>query len=490
VPGSAVKDPKESVYLLGANLVLGASMAGARDRATVSLSLLEAATGKVLRTRRVSDSPGSQHLPRKASSVAMALLQISDDKTVTSTADPAAGVKPEGWKAYIAAEELMRRPNDEKLDDAIAKYKQAVDTDPNFGLGYARLAIAYLRKYSLMKESATLRLAERNSDRAVQLAPDSAQTILSSAEVLLYKGRTEQAMPELARARALDPFNTDILMDQAIAFRSMDKPAEEEAVYRAIIRQRPNYWLPYNALGAFFYDHGCAGEALNAFEDAAAAAPSVLLPITNKGTVLADMKRNAEAIEAFEASLRIAPSEYPLISLGNIAYEGRQYDRALSYYKQALKLNRSNHEIYSDIGDCYDVTGRTASMIESYGHASDLLQTELNSNSRSGGQWMRLAFYDARAHRLGRVDLDIAAAEVRGASDVVSQLFKARAMAASGRKEQALQLVLDCLKRGMSPVNVDLAPELKDVQSDPRYQQSISGIVDESAKPRCDATRR
>ena len=43
-------------------------------------------------------------------------------------------------------------------------------------------------------------------------------------------------------------------------------------------------------------------------------------------------------------------------------------------------------------------------------------------------------------------------------------------MALLGKKDEALRLVLECLNRGLSRVEVDLAIDLADLRLDPRYR--------------------
>jgi hypothetical protein len=55
---------------------------------------------------------------------------------------------------------------------------------------------------------------------------------------------------------------------------------------------------------------------------------------------------------------------------------------------------------------------------------------------------------------------------------VESQLTKAQALALLGKKEEALQLVIACLNKGLNPLEVKLALDLRDVRLDPRYKSA------------------
>ena len=477
VPGQTPKEPRQAVYVLGANLVLAASLHVVEEKLQLGLRILDAAAQRKLRDKTilVAMAQASQ-LPQSAATAAADLLQLPVAQTNRSDAR-LSEVAATAYQAYASAEELMRQPNYSKLDEAIASYQQALEIEPRFAVAYARIARAYIRKFQLQKEPASLVLAGKNADQAVQLAPDDAQSVFSRGLVDLYIGKTQEAMDAMVRAQGLDPTNTEIIMSQAIAFRDLDRGKDAETQYRRALAQRPNYWPAYNDLGWVLYRQGRLNDSLEAFREAIVVAPAVALPLTNAGSICMMLHRRDEAKELFERSLQANPNELATLNLGNIAFEDKQYQKALDYYVKARDLNPRSHQTFRDIGDCYDVMGKRSQMQESYARAADLLAEEIKANPRLGIRWMRMAFYDAKAGRRDRVEPDIRAAEERGASDVPAQFMKAQALAVIGRKEDAVQLVLSCLDRGLSQVEVELAPDLKAVRSDSRYRKRAASAA-------------
>jgi hypothetical protein len=87
---------------------------------------------------------------------------------------------------------------------------------------------------------------------------------------------------------------------------------------------------------------------------------------------------------------------------------------------------------------------------------------------------MTLAFYHAKIGDSAAATKDIENAEKFGAGDVKSQFMKVQALALIGKKQDALTLLLECVKKGLSPVEVDLAIDLKDLRKDPRYLSLVS----------------
>ena len=87
---------------------------------------------------------------------------------------------------------------------------------------------------------------------------------------------------------------------------------------------------------------------------------------------------------------------------------------------------------------------------------------------------MTLAFYHAKIGDAASAATDIENAERRGAGDVESQFMKTQALALLGKKEDATRLLLTCMDRGLSTVEVDFALDLKDIRKDPRYLSRVA----------------
>ena len=477
------RQPSEAVSSLGANLVLAASLHTQSSGYRLGLTVLDASSATPLRTGSVSARVAELgSLADRAAVAAGKLLEISVKPGLRQDRDDLASVGPSAYQLYSSAEALMAEPNHTGLEAAIGKYQSALEADPRFALGYAKLALAYARKYKEQQERAALTLAARNADLALRYNPDSAKAAQSKAVVQLYSGQTTEALATLDRALSLDPGNPEMLITRALAFRDLDRPADEERVYRELLKQRPNYWPAYNELGYVLSRHGHYREAAEVFDEAATVAPRVALPLNNKGAMLLLMNRRKEAVEAFERSLQRAPNALAYLNLGDLSFNSGDYRRALTYYEKARDLNPQYDLAWRNIGDCYTMLGNSRMEHESYAKAAEIVAASLETNPKRGAQWMTLAFYHAKLGRRPEAEKDIEEAEARRATDLPSQLFKAQALAAMGRKEDALQLVLHGLGQGLSPVEVEMALDLKVVRSDPRYVRRLATLGTKPAK--------
>jgi tetratricopeptide (TPR) repeat protein len=111
---------------------------------------------------------------------------------------------------------------------------------------------------------------------------------------------------------------------------------------------------------------------------------------------------------------------------------------------------------------------------ENYRKAADILGESLRINPKPGRQWMNLAYYQAKLGHSAEAEKSMQTAEARGAGDVSAQFKKAQVLALLRRNEESVLMVIDCMKKGLSPAEVELALDLKEVRADPRYKRQAA----------------
>jgi serine/threonine protein kinase/Tfp pilus assembly protein PilF len=474
--------PTETVGAMGANLVLAASLQSTPSRHWLTLQILDAATQRLLRKTRVSAQFSElSSMAEKASEAAARLLDLPANKTPLKDTEELRGVSPEVFRAYSEAEQLVNQPNDTGLEGAIVKYQQALELDPRFALGYARLAMAYVEQYLTIAEPPTLRLARSNATLAVRYNPGSAKGLLSQAMVSLYSGKIDEALGYFARSLKADPGNPETLFYKAAALRDANRWPQAERAFEEIITERPNYWPAYNDLGWMLYRQAKYNDAAQVFDTAAIVAPKVAMPLANLASAYYEMGERDKAIDACNRSLRRSPNETAYRLLGDIAFNDRHYLESLDNYQRAAQLDPKYHLIWRNIGDCYAMLGHPPQVMNNYAKAAQLLTEDLLLNPRNGLSWATLAFYHAKIGNKADAAKDLKKADDLGAKDVESQFIVAQALALLGKKDDALNLLLLCMDKGLSPVEVDLALDLKDLRKDPRYLSRIAKLQSQKA---------
>lgn len=473
----APDSPAAAVKALGVNLVLGASLHSGPSLLSLALRVVDAESQRVLRKTTLTCTPNE--LPKLANEGAKAaalLLGLPSREHPLSDEEELRRVSPKVFRSFSDAELTADQPNDAGLTAAVLKYQEALAEDPHFALGYAKLAIDYIRLYLSGADHAGLELAGRNASLALRYNPESATGLFSEALVLMYSGKTEAALDYFARSLHADPGNPETLLYKAQAFRDLGQWQQAEQVYSDILKERPNYWPAWDELGWIRARQARYKDAEAAYNFAVSVAPNVALPAANLATMYLEQGRREDALAACERSLKIAPNEGAYLLLGDMAFADGKYSAALDNYQRAATLMPGDHLVWRNIGDCYAVLGQQPMMKKYYARAASLVADFVAANPRAGTRWATLAFYDAKLGNTAGAEAAMARAKALGVNDVDSRFMFVQTLALLGRREEALQLLLTCIDSGLAPINVDLALDLASLRKDPRYLSHIAKL--------------
>jgi eukaryotic-like serine/threonine-protein kinase len=470
----ALTQPVDAAHILGANLVLAIAMQTESAGVTVVLSVVDASTNKILRSRSFHvQSVDVSSIPDRASLETAELLDAPGAGEPLKDQDELASVPADAFQMFTAAEDLAAKSNSSELDEAIEKYQRAVDAHPRFALAYARLSMAYREKYGKFPDPALLTLAERNADLALRLNKDSAKALLARAMVDVTAGNLPLALEELKHVGELDPENPDVIMTKGRAYRALDRPQEEEAVYRDLMRNLPNFWPVYLELGLNLRRQGKTRESMGIFAQGVAVAPGVVRLLNNLGALQITLGMKKEAEDTYRRSLNASPTDTAYLNVGTLRFEAKDYRRALNAYEKAAEINPKNEAVWRNLGDCYFMLGDSAQVANSYEKAAAVVSDILKVNPKRGPSWMNLAFYEAKLSHRNESESALRNAETNGATDLPSQFKKVQVLALLGRKDEAVTLLVDCRKQGLAAADVDLALDLQEVRSDPRYLKAV-----------------
>jgi hypothetical protein len=107
-------------------------------------------------------------------------------------------------------------------------------------------------------------------------------------------------------------------------------------------------------------------------------------------------------------------------------------------------------------------------------------EEELESQPKNGSGWMQLAFARARTGDLDRTAVPLQRATMYHGDDIESQLLKIRTLELLGKREEALDLIAVCLRRGATRFQIDNMPDLGNLRKDPRYSGLFQNLPNSS----------
>lgn len=473
---SANKDASEQLKTvrdsLGVNLALTAQAATNGDQLRLELKLFDVSTSNVLRaTDVVTSIKELKVVEARAVQTAAKLLNVrlrwSTPPQASSDTD-----SEEAYKAYQSAESSMKLPNDAGLDKALDEYKAALDADPKYAIAYAKLAVAYCRLFWLRGDPAALDLARANAEKGLALNKDLVYGHLALSSVYDLTGNKQQALAEISKALALDPTNPRTLFWQAQIYRRMNRWADAERIYQRIMRERPNYWPAYNDIGFILSAQGKYQEALKAFHAAAVAAPRAALAFNNLGDMYLKLGDFSRADENFRKSLLLNPNDLAYCNLARALRAQGRTPEALDLNLKAVNLNPLDDENWLDLADCYSaMRGKEKDAREAYDRARGLVKQVIQRDPSDGGAHIRLAFYILKTRQSGDVAALIKEAETLGLPDLDSQVMEARVYEQMGERGKALDLLVRCLKKGLTIYEIGFIPDFQVISKEPQLQR-------------------
>ena len=463
---------KEICDPLGTNLVLAATCSYGPKSFQLLLRLLDPLSTQTLREKRITSAQNEvTSLPAKAVHAAGSLLNLSRYQQHNQRIQPGTQ-STAAFTAFQSAEALMGQPNDTGLDAAIEKYRKAIELDSHYALAYAKLALAYVHLYSLRGNAGALELARGNCERALALDSGLVEGYVAKAVLLEQMGDEEGALEQFAKAIALDPSNPKTLLNQASVYVRQNRFEDAERTYSRVLMERPNWWVIHNDLGYALDRQGKYQEAIKAFRAASVAAPGSAMAFANLGGEYLVVGDFASAAENLKKSLALSPNDLAAANTSLALRSQGKYADALPFAMKAVQLNPAEHTNWLELGDCYSsMRNRTSEARSAYLRAAKEVERHLQTDATSGPDWMLLALYRVKSGAAETAPSLIRKAESLGATDVDSQLYKARILELLGKREEALATLAACFRKGASTLQIEPVPDLQSLRTDFRYRQ-------------------
>jgi len=197
-------------------------------------------------------------------------------------------------------------------------YLQAILPGQNFP--QARLRLAYLMNTQYGIEAATSSLEE-----ARKLQPQvSGAFYLSEANLLSTEKHYQKAYQVLSKALIDSPYSIDLLYGRSLVAERLDKLHLAESDLLKVLELEPNNAMALNALG---------------------------YTLTNK------TDRHEEALVYIEKAYHLEPNDPAILdSMGWVYYNLNDYEKALSFLRDALALQQDD-EIAAHLGEVLWVSG-------------------------------------------------------------------------------------------------------------------------------------
>jgi tetratricopeptide (TPR) repeat protein len=220
-----------------------------------------------------------------------------------------------------------------KLNEAIAQYRQAIQIRPNYAEAQHDLGYALCKQGKWDEALVHLR-------KAVQLNPRYADAQHNLGFVLYTLGRLNEASVHLGLAIKLKPDYPQAYYNLGNILSAQSKPDEAIACYRKAIQLKPDYANAHNNLGIALKSQGRLDEAINHFRSALNINPGLGEAYYNLAGTLRSQGKLDEAIKCYErvAELTKFQDVAVLETLAAAYAAAGQFDRAVNVTQTAIDL--------------------------------------------------------------------------------------------------------------------------------------------------------
>ncbi|GAB4279227.1 MAG: hypothetical protein Kow0068_03130 [Marinilabiliales bacterium] len=235
-------------------------------------------------------------------------------------------------------------------DDAINDITIALRLDSLNPDYYVKCAEIYLLQGNSGKAKEIL-------DRSLELIPNNIETILKLAEIYLFIPDYKKAFEYLEKAKDINPNHPRIYFLAGINFADMGDTTKALDNLLIAVEKQPDFYDAYIMLGVL-----SAGKkdslAIYYYDNALKIAPQSVEAHYNKAYYLQENGKPDKAIEIYKFIIDSLDSEYKYayynIGYINMVYY-QNYDTAIEYFTNAIKLDNRYAEAYYNKGVCYEM---------------------------------------------------------------------------------------------------------------------------------------
>lgn len=402
----------------------------------------------------------------------LAIWSQQNASTTTGVNDSSLVALPNAFDSYLEGLELVERwDKDDNLDRAIALFRDAINTDPEFALAFARLSMALRIKYSLSGDETWLDAATEAANAAVQLKPNLAPVQVALGRIHYSRGNYDLALAALEQALSIDA--NDALANHALGalYARLGRQGDAEAAYQRAIALDPDDPTVHDAYASFLLNQGRFDEAGREWQTVIRIAPDHYAALVNLGAVLNETGRISEAITMYERAISIRPSYMAYANLGTAYSRGERYGDSVEAYLQALELDDSDWLAWGNLAYVYSwMDGREELAAAAFQRAIELAEDARRQNPRDPFVNSDLALYYAKTGQtvLAEQRLETAIALAPDASEILAAAAEAYELI--DQRDRAVELALKSIETGFSQEKFLRNPEFTALLADPRMQ--------------------
>jgi TolB-like protein/Tfp pilus assembly protein PilF len=358
---------------MGVRYVLEGSVLKSGDQVRITAQLIDATTGYHLWSERY-DRPlkdifalQDEIVQKIVTTLKLQLTLWEQGILVRKTTD-----NLEAYDYVLRGREFYERNTKEAVAQARQMFEKAIELDPRYAEAYALLGLTYNRAWG-MRWSVDPKTLDRASELAQQaITLDDSMPYAHSLLGGIYamKQQYDQALAESERALALDPNNAESYAWQAHILNLAGRPEEAIQLMAQAMRLNPRYPPGYLfTLGMAYVLAGHSAEAVATTKEFLNHSPNHLVAYLNLAVAYVqqwdsqlsqDPQTLTQALVAVQQALAlsdVSPVGHAL--LGIVYLLQKQYEPALAEVERAVALDPNDAGSYALLAEVLSRVGRS-----------------------------------------------------------------------------------------------------------------------------------
>jgi TolB-like protein/tetratricopeptide (TPR) repeat protein len=361
------------------------------------------------------------------------------------------------------------------LDQAARRFEEALKLEPTYAEAHAALCETGVKRFTYLRDPASLRAAQQSCDQAMRLDKGLAEVYLALGLLYSANGQHAEAEGQYRKALELKPEQVEAQLGLASVLSDQRRYDEAEASYAAARKARPRYWMVYDKYGTYHLGHGRPAEALKQYRRAAELAPHNATVHSNVGVAYFLLGDFPNAATAFRRSVEIEPTSEGYSNTGTMYFYGGNRDEAVRMFEQATALTPKDYVVWGNLGDAQRYSSeRSALAAQSYARAAELALAHLGVNPEDARARTLLAYFLARRGHVAAATAELAQVPLAESKDYYLHYYAALVQRQLGDADAAIEHLKIAVDSGFPRYVLRVAPELDGLQEDPRVVVLLS----------------
>lgn len=240
----------------------------------------------------------------------------------------------------------------EKFEQALEEYNQAVDLQPDHLMAHFKIALVYHQQEMIEQ-------AEQKYRQVIELFPRAALAYNNLGLIYEARGDLLQAEELYIKASDAHPLLPDPLYNLGNLFAVAGKFEFAIQYFLESLAADASYYKAYNGLGELYYSRGETDKAIGYFNTGIKLKPGYAVIHNNLGAAYIQKGDRQMAFLEFEAAAKLDPDYGSAhLNLGNWYLEESNPTKAITHYERAAELLPDNPIAHYHLAMAYGITGR------------------------------------------------------------------------------------------------------------------------------------